>query len=407
MEKTELDIALKSFGEEIAGNIEKKGFLTKEELSAVATELKEFKQKAEQEKEQLNEVISELKRTGVNQVPQVKGLADILQEKSKELLLLKEEGKGKVIIEVKAAGTMTRGNVTAASGTEPFSLTDYDRGITGIPRAGGFIESLIPSKGTTKSNVSYAEMKNPDGGAGYTAEGTAKTQADFDIVEATQKVEKITAYIKVSKESLDDLDSLAGDIEQELLTLIDLKTDTALLSGTGTTPQIKGLLTSATAFSATGFTGFGAVTATTGASEYDVLKVAANQIKIAEVQAGFPAGFIPNVILINPTDATKLELRKDSTANYVIGGYYTAKFPGMTVVENARMTSGSFLVMDSTKASIRNRSKATISIGLENDDFTKNLVTVLCERRLCQIVKSNHTKAFVTGTFAAAKTAMV
>jgi len=102
----------------------------------------------------------------------------------------------------------------------------------------------------------------------------------------------------------------------------------------------------------------------------------------------------------------KLKLKKDDNGNYVFGGTYTENFEGISILENARMTSGSFLVMDSTKAAYKIREATTVAIGYENDDFTKNLVTVLAEKRHVLVVKSNHTKAFVTGTFAAAKLAL-
>lgn len=67
------------------------------------------------------------------------------------------------------------------------------------------------------------------------------------------------------------------------------------------------------------------------------------------------------------------------------------------------MTAGDFLVMDSTFANLRVREDVTITMGYENDDFTKNLITILAEKRLAHYVKSNHGKAFVKGTFTTAK----
>jgi hypothetical protein len=62
--------------------------------------------------------------------------------------------------------------------------------------------------------------------------------------------------------------------------------------------------------------------------------------------------------------------------------------------------------MDSTKGNLRIKEDVTIDIGYENDDFTKNLVTVLAEARLVQRVKSNHYGAFVYGDFSDAITAL-
>lgn len=381
-----------------------KDFATKAETKdfVKSDELKSFVTKADNDKiiEKFEQELSKQKKEGAN-TPQIKGLEALLNEKATELKSLKEDSRGSVILELKAAGTITLSNVSGGTNL----LTDFEGGINGIPRSAPFIASVLPKSKINKPYFAYAEMKNPDGGvAGSTAEGALKTQTDFDIVEASQKVEKVTAYMKVSKEALDDIESLAGDIRNELITLVELKADSQVLSGTGTTPQIKGLLTWATTFSNP--TALNDYYALNGSNERDALYAAMLQVKLAEVQSGEPAGFMPNTVVLHPTDLAKLKLKKDTTGNYVFGGTYTENFEGITILENARMTAGSFLVMDSTKSAYKIREATTVSIGYENDDFTKNLVTVLAEKRHTLVVKSNHAKAFVTGTFANAKLAL-
>lgn len=305
---------------------------------------------------------------------------------------------------VKAAGTMTTGNVTAV-GTNGLSmlLNQFEPGITPIPRSQPFFAQLLNIGRTTGNTVSYAEMKNPDGGAGMTGEGSAKTQADFDLVEASKKVKKITSYIKVSKEALDDIDSLQAEINGELMVLVKNKLDAQLLSGDDSGENLKGVMEYAQAFAAGDLAG-----TITAPNNFDALAAAINQIMVAEVVSGEPAGFMPNYIILNPVDVVKMKLTKDSNNNYI----FPVSLPGMTdvldvpVIKNARMTKGEFLVGDFTKANLRIREDVNIQIGYENDDFTKNLVTILAEMRAVHFVKSNHVKAFVTDSFATAKTAL-
>lgn len=305
---------------------------------------------------------------------------------------------------VKAAGTMTTANVDAV-GTNGLSmlLNQFEPGITPIPRSQPFFAQLLNIGRTTGNTVSYAEMKNPDGGAGMTGEGSAKTQADFDIVEAKADVKKVTAYIKTSKEALDDIAALQAEINSELVTLVKNKLDAQLLSGDGTGNNLTGVITAATAYSAGSFAG-----TIDNANRFDVLATAVNQIMIAEVQSGEPAGFMPNYIIMNPFDVVKLKLTKDSTGNYI----FPVSMPGISevinvpVISNARMTAGYFLVGDFTKAQLRIREDVNIQIGYENDDFTKNLVTILAEMRAAAYVKSNHAKAFVYGQFSTAIAAL-
>jgi len=41
-----------------------------------------------------------------------------------------------------------------------------------------------------------------------------------------------------------------------------------------------------------------------------------------------------------------------------------------------------------------------MSVGYENDDFTRNMVTILCEARLVSYIKGNDTGAFVESDIA-------
>jgi len=283
-------------------------------------------------------------------------------------------------------------------------LNQFESGITAIPRSQPFFADLFAQVPTTGNTVSYAEMKNPDGGAGMTAEAAAKSQADFDLVEAKANVKKITAYIKTSKEALADIPALAGEINGELMTLVGLKKDAQVMLGDGTGNNLNGAITQASAF-----TGGALASTITAPNNYDVLVAAITQIMTAEVISGQPAGFLADTIVLNPVDVAAMKLTKDLNENYI----FPVTLPGQTkvmevpVVSNARMTSGSFLVMDSTKGNLRIREGITFDIGYENDDFTKNLVTILAETRLTFYIKSNHTKAFVTGDFTTAKAALV
>lgn len=331
-------------------------------------------------------------------------LVDQLSLKKSEIDSIKDGDSKKIVLSVKAAATMTTGNVTAVgTGGLSMLLNQFEGGITPLPRSAPFFADLFASAPTSGNTISYAEMKNPDGGAGMTGEGSAKTQADFDLVEAKTNVRKITSYIKTSKEALDDIPALAGEINNELVTLIKLKKDSEVLAGAGTGNTLSGVITNATAF-----TGGALALAVVTPNNYDVLVAGITQIATAEVISGQPAGFMANVIVMNPSDVALMKLTKDANKNYI----FPVTLPGSTsvmevpVISNARMTAGDFLIMDSSKGNLRIKEDITLSVGYENDDFTKNLVTILAEMRLAFYIKSQHVKAFVKGTFSTAITAL-
>jgi len=123
-------------------------------------------------------------------------LQSLLTEKAEELKAMKEKSGASVQITLKAAGTMALSTNT----TGQIPQAEREAGITRIVRRNPFILELV-NVGTIMSNVwEWVEQKNADGGAAMTAEGAAKSQADFDLVVASANVKKVTAYIKVTKE---------------------------------------------------------------------------------------------------------------------------------------------------------------------------------------------------------------
>ena len=335
--------------------------------------------------------VLELETKGVpNNVPE--SLGTLLKEKSDELKAMKEKSGASVQITLKAAGTMALS--TNVTGQVP--QAEREAGITRIVRRNPFILELV-NVGTIMSNVwEWVEQKNLDGGAAMTAEGAAKSQADFDLVVASANVKKVTAYIKVTKEMLDDVELMRSEIDQELTELINLKIDDQLLNGNGLTVNLTGIVTNATAWAAGAF-----ALAIPTPTKWDVLRTAINQVRVNL--------FEPTYIVMHPTDVTSMELSKDSTGQYIMPPFAAVDgsiVSGIRVVANTGVTIDKFLVGDFSKAGVRFKEGLTINVGYENDDFTKNLVTILAEARLVQRVKSNHYGAFVYGDFSDAITAL-
>lgn len=367
--------------------------------SVSATEFEEVKQEIVSAMEQ----IKALKESGVPSKDTQKGSLKAALEANKEKITALKDGsfKGQIKFEYKAVATITTGNVTpTTAGGVVNMLTDFEPGVLRFARTAPFFAALFPSYPTNSKTVGYAEMVTPEGGAAMTAEGALKSQADFNLEEKTTDVKKVTAFIKTSTEALDDIEGLMGEIENELITLVDLKADSQVLNGDGTGQNLRGVLEDAQPFAAGDF-----ANTIVAPNEYDVLSVAINQIEVAEVISGEPAGFMPNVIVLHPTDVRRMRLTKDLDNNYVFPIYAAdgTRVEDLPVIANARMTKGDFLVMDSSKGTVRPRQATTVELGYEMDDFTKNLVTIRAEKRLAFYIKSQNVKAFVTGTFATAK----
>jgi hypothetical protein len=71
---------------------------------------------------------------------------------------------------------------------------------------------------------------------------------------------------------------------------------------------------------------------------------------------------------------------------------------GVPIIETTLVTVDTYLVGDFTKATVFDKGSISVEVGRSDDDFVKNLVTVLAEWRGLNVIKTNQTTAFVTGT---------
>jgi len=320
----------------------------------------------------------------------------LIANKEKLVAMKNGDSKTNIRMTMKAVGNMT----LAGSTTGQLPQAEREAGITRIVRRNPFILELV-DVGTISSNLwEWVQQANAEGAPAMTAEGAAKAQIDFELVLASAAVRKVTAYIKVSKEMLDDIPLMESEINQELAERINLTIDAQLLSGDGTGQNLTGILANATAFTPGSFA-TGQVNEVVNPNNADVLRVAINQVSIALFQA--------NHIVMNPSDVAAMDLAKGSDGHYILPPFSTnanTVVKGIPIIANTGIAEGDYLVGDFSKAGVRFREGLSFDVGYENDDFTKNFVTILAEARLVQRVKSNHYPAFVKGDFAVDRAAI-
>ena len=386
------------------------GFISKEEMEGLKSEIAAVKESAVKEGNaealEMKTAIAKIEgkmealKEAKIESPGAKSLGNSIMDAFKSakdrIIEIAEKGAGSVKLDVKAAGSMTIGG-NYSGGT--VGLSSLEGGFTRVQRRMPFMRELVNSAGTTSKYVVWIEQANPDPGvAGMTGEGLPKTQTDFDLVERSCDVKKITAFIKVSKEMIADIPFMAGEINGELTELVALKLDQQILSGDGIGQNMTGIEANATAWAAGSFAG-----AIEAANNSDVLRVGIAQIA--------NNNFMANYILMNPEDSAAMQLTKSSTGEYtypmfIEGPDGITRVKGIPVVENSGVTAGTFLIGDFSRSNLRIREEMNISVGYVDDDFTNNLMTVLCEARACHFVKTNHFGAFVKGDFVSAKAAL-
>jgi HK97 family phage major capsid protein len=389
------------FNNELAKSIEEltNASATKEDIQKAIDELRGSQ--LEQMKT-LNEALKEMglaikAGTEGETFEKAQTLADVLKANKDSIAKLKDNRDAPwVKMTVKAVGTMLEsGNVSG--GNVP--VEQRVPGLNTIASRRVRLMDLVSRGSATSNIISWVYQSGKEGAAGGTAEGATKNQIDFNLVVASQAVVKRTAFIKVSTEMLDDIDFIESEINNELLRELNKDIELTAYSGDNTAPAMNGVRTVATAFSAGDF-----ALAIDNANEADVLVVAINQIAIAEQPE-------PTAILMHPTDVAKLLVIKVSATDrrYVdrlqmVAGQLS--LDGIPIIKTTLVTAGTYLVGAFNLATLYDKGAISLEMGLDGNDFTKNLRTIIAEYRGAMVVKNNDRTAFVKGTFSTDKAAL-
>lgn len=297
----------------------------------------------------------------------------------------------------KAAGDMTlAGNVTGGIMPQAQRL----EGVNDIAERAVVTYPLIPKLNTDRNAIEWVYEANQDGTINGTAEGTQKDQIDNDFVVEQVSLVKRAAYFKVSTEMLDDVTFMAGWLRNKLIVRLFLDVDNQVLNGNNAAPNLNGVINQATPWAAGVFAG-----TVDNANDVDSLVVGKTQIKTAN------QGSNNLVIMMHPEDVAGLLLEKLSATDkrYVdrlimVGS--TLTLDGTPIIENNNIASGNFLIADFSKATIAQKSGIMVEVGLDGNDFTNNMRTIIAEWRGQCFIQNNDRTAFVYGTFATTNAAL-
>jgi HK97 family phage major capsid protein len=241
--------------------------------------------------------------------------------------------------------------------------------------------------GTTESNlIEWVRELVFTNAAGVVSEGALKPSSDLTYERLNVPVETIAHWINASKQVLADFKQLATLINGRMTFGLKLAEEEQILMGDGVAGHLQGIVPQATDYSGA------------HAAEYDtridVIRHAMLQVQLA---------FYPTTgIVMSPTDWHSLELTKDTLHRYIYaspGMATPAMLWGVPVVQSYSFEPGDFLVgAFKLAATLFDREEAQILVSTENqDNFIRNMVTILCEERLGLAV--TRPAAFVYGSF--------
>ena len=284
-------------------------------------------------------------------------------------------GRGRFSMEVKATINSATTNAAGSAGAliEPTRLA----GIIAPPDQKLTIRDLLLQGQMDGNALQYVKETGFTNNAATVAELAKKPESDikFDMVDTSAKV--IAHYMKASRQILDDASQLRSYIDGRLRYGLKLVEERQLLNGDGTGQNLHGIIPQASVYAVP--TG----AATTLATGLDTFRFAMLQAVLAEYPA---SGFV-----LNPVDWANIETLKDTSGQYLIGnpqGTATPTVWGLPVVQTQAIAQGKFLTgAFNLGAQIFDRWQSRVEIATENeDDFVKNLVTILCEERLALAV---------------------
>lgn len=288
----------------------------------------------------------------------------------------------------------TKATVTSA-GVAPTIGSVIDNTLSVDPKAQTVIRNVANVASIGGRSLTYAEFVPGEGDAAWVPEGGLKPSMDATLSEKTITAGKVALTVKLTEETLTDLPQLVAEIRAEIINRIGLAEEAGILNGTGADGQIKGVAADMPGFSLDTFK-------IEKANTYDVIVAAYTQVVSVSNMA-----YRPNIVLMNPIDYAQMQLTKD------VNGQYLRPFqvgdeliPGLRVEASTAVKQGDIVLGDFNYLNIRDVWALTITFGWEKDDFTKNLVTMIGEKRLMAYIKAQYKTAFVKDTIANVVTAI-
>lgn len=294
-------------------------------------------------------------------------------------------------VEVKAAATIDEGIIPAFNG---------GAGLAGQLVAPQLLPGIVPlnfqkltiadllAQGTTSStSISYVIEAAFQDLTGVVLEKGAIPQLDLTLARRQDNVGKIANIAKPTVEMFQDAEQFKAYLENRMVFGLQRKEEDQLLNGTGTAPQITGILQRS-----------GLATAVVTAAGLTAVKIMEGVFN--QMTALRATSFVePDAIVIHPTDWQTVRLGKDAQGQYYAGGPFTGAYGnggytnvadiwGVKAVITTAVPQGTVLVGGFKECGqIFRRSGITLDMtNSNNNDFETDLVTLKAEERLALAV---------------------
>jgi HK97 family phage major capsid protein len=244
------------------------------------------------------------------------------------------------------------------------------------------LRSVIDTGTTGAGSVEYVREEALTGSAAETTHGAAKPELGLEYTLQTAPVRTIAGWIPVQNQQLEDWPQLRSLIDGRLRYSVKRREDYQLVWGNGTPPNLEGLLT---------VSGTNDIEANGRYNASDHTLIDVIRMGITDVRV---AGYEPNFVAAHPYDWESIVLMKGTDDRYVWAVVTDAngtRIWGLQVVESVAMQQRAGVATERREilvgdgrvgAQILDRMQSTVMVGLVDDQFIKNMRTVLAEERL-------------------------
>jgi HK97 family phage major capsid protein len=295
--------------------------------------------------------------------------------------------------------------VTRASVADNTMASDV-AGLAHIPRRNNAVSDLFnqatlgpDSNGTIRYWQEAAQTDN----AAPVAESAVIPESALTWEEILLPLRKIGDSMRVTREALEDVSFISAEIRNFSLKNVELQLDQQALLGDGTGQNFSGVDLVAPNYAAGGFTGlFG-----TAATIYDVISTGIVQI----ANAGQNSVFVPNAIVMNPTDAELMRLSKDADNNYIMPTWLSAdgmSVKGVRIIESQLVYANQAYIGDFTFGTMWGAGTTTLDVATQHGtDWIEDVQRLKVTVRKQLVIRTAHAGAFLhIPSITAAQTAL-
>jgi len=339
----------------------------------------------------------ELRKMAANQEQKSETVESIVEKHADKIKAIAKDGQRAAFKLEIPSNVINKTQVTRSSvGSTTMAMRLVDVGqlaYRGLKMAGLFKHSQVDP--SSNGVIRFYDQNTVTRSAAATSEGATKPESAITWIERLLKVEKIADSIPVTKEAWSDVYFIQEEVNRLLNLNLAIKEDAYLWSGTGVSPQISGVYTTALTNGA-----YDGTTATkiANANIFDLIasmKVAIMNATNADGSTGKQSKYDPNVVVMNPADILALRLQKDSFGRYLFPPDMAEVYGNMAIIESSMVTADTLLVGDTRYGTIFDLEGVTLEMGYINDQFVKNAMTLLAEKRETLLIRNVDADGFL------------